>query len=161
MLTATIRKATTADRPFIAALLEKTKLGTDGLNKHLSDFLVAETDGRIAGTIGLEIYGPIGLLRSVAVLPDVQNKRIGDRLVTAITEYARERGISELILLTTTASGYFLKKGFVEVKREEITGQVLTSEQFRGACPSTAIAMRKFLTEPSTHNNSSKETQSR
>ncbi|MBI1806431.1 MAG: GNAT family N-acetyltransferase [Ignavibacteria bacterium] len=141
----TIRKATASDLSAIVDILQKTKLGTEELINHLSHFFVAESDGTIIGTIGLEIYKPIGLLRSAAVLPSFQGKGVGQKLVDALVEYARGQGLSELVLLTTTATDYFEKKRFVKVRREGITGEVLTSDQFRGACPSTAIPMRKVL----------------
>ena len=49
--------------------------------------------------------------------------------------------------LTTTASGYFVRKGYTEVGRREISGDVLTSTQFRGACPASASSFRNVLTD--------------
>ena len=140
-----IRKATAADLQAIEHILQANNLMSDDIVHHLQHFFVAESEGTIVGTIGMEMYETTGLLRSAAVLPSYQNQGIGDKLVTSMDGYAREQGIEEIVLLTTNASKYFTQKGYMKINRNEIKGEVLTSNQFNGACPSTAISMRKKL----------------
>ena len=145
MTTLTIRKATQQDLSSIQELLSASKLPIDGISPHLQNFLVAEMNGKIIGTIGLEIYQKTGLLRSAAVMPDLQNKGIGNRLLNMIVDYAKEQGIQELLLLTTTAQNYFAQKGFVTINRDVVQGNVLSSSEFQDGCPAAAICMKKML----------------
>jgi amino-acid N-acetyltransferase len=140
-----IRKATSEDLRAIQQLLQSHNLVSDDVGQHLEHFLVAEIDGAIAGTIGLEFYETTALLRSAAVVPTYQHQGIGEKLLASIDGYAREHGVDEIVLLTSTAEEYFSRKGFTTIKRDELAGRVLTSTQFNGACPSTAVSMRKKL----------------
>ena len=142
MTTIKIRKATREDLETIRTLLLSSKLPVGDIPAHLPNFLVAEVNGTIAGTIGIEIYEQTGLLRSASVLPTLQNQGIGTKLFNRLLDDAKEKGVKEILLLTTTAQNYFAKKGFTPVSRETITGDVLSSEEFKGGCPSTAICMR-------------------
>jgi amino-acid N-acetyltransferase len=141
----TIRRAAKQDLSPVEKLLSATNLPVEGISDHLQNFLVAEMNREIIGTIGLEVYENTGLLRSAAVIPNLQNKGIGSRLLTMMLDFAKEQGVQELFLLTTTARNYFSQKGFVPIKREQVRGNILSSSEFQGACPSTAICMRKTL----------------
>jgi amino-acid N-acetyltransferase len=140
-----IRRATKNDLPNITKLLDALHLPTAGVSSHIDNFLISESQGEIIGTIGLEIYDKTALLRSAAVVPQYQNKGIGNRLYNVLLSYAQQIGIKELILLTTTAKDYFLGKGFEVIDKESIHKRVFSSAEFKGACPLTAIAMRKIL----------------
>jgi len=140
-----IRKVTPVDLPSVQGILREVELGEEGLERHFRDFLVVEVDDTIVGTIGLELYDTQGLLRSAAVLPAYQGRGIGGKLMAAVRRYAIERGAKELTLLTTTAATYFEQKGFARIRRESVTGDILKSEQFQGACPATAVVMRMEL----------------
>ena len=102
-------------------------------------------DGTIVGTIGLESYPPCGLLRSAAVRPSGRGTGIGAALVDALVREARSRALTELVLLTTTAEGFFRRMGFERVPRETMTGAVLRSRQFTGTRCSSAAVMRRAL----------------
>jgi len=141
----TIRNAWGNNLQDIRHLLLAVKLPTESIENHISDFLVAEIEGKVAGAVGLEIYSDIALLRSASVYPAYQNQGIGNRLVDAIFEYAKGKGVKELILLTSTAESYFLKKGFIPIDWKTLTGDILTSAEFTGACPTSAVCMRKNL----------------
>lgn len=43
--------------------------------------------------------------------------------------------------LITTAEGYFPKSGFVAIARSAVPSGAQESQEFRGGCPETAIAM--------------------
>lgn len=140
-----IRKATPSDLPIISTILSTHNLPVQGVEKHLDNFLVAEAEGTIIGTIGLEHYNETGLLRSAAVTPPFQNKGVGDRLVNTMIEYAREKNIKQIYLLTETAGKYFEKKGFSPVDRSEVKGDIITSDEFTTLCRETALCMKRTL----------------
>jgi N-acetylglutamate synthase-like GNAT family acetyltransferase len=141
-----IRKATPSDLPTISSILSTYNLPLEGVQQHLDNFLVAEAEGTIIGTIGIEHYNETGLLRSAAVSPQFQNKGIGDRLVNTMIEYAKEKNIKEIYLLTETAEKYFEKKGFSPIDRAEVKGEILTSVEFTTACcTSKGVCMKRTL----------------
>ena len=137
-----IRRAAPADLPGIEEMLAASSLPTDGVAGHVDDFLIAEHGGEAVGAIGLEVYGAHGLLRSAVVSPAWQGKGIGRALVNELVALAKVRGIESLHLLTTTAENYFPAFGFSTVARASVPVELLASEEFRGACPDTAIVMK-------------------
>jgi amino-acid N-acetyltransferase len=140
-----IRPARPGELPTIVRLLEASKLSASDVDEFLETFLVAEVDGAIVGTIGLECYGGVGLLRSAAVDIRLQRNGIGDQLVNALIDVARRRGIRELVLMTETAEQFFAYRGFTAIPRQTVTGDVRQSSQFHGACPDTAVLMRMVI----------------
>ena len=142
-MTPTIRPARTEDWPGIRALLEGRNLPIDGADSHVADFLVAtDAASNVAIAVaGLERYGEVGLVRSVAVADDVAAQGLGSALVRTLLQRARERGIGAVYLLTTTAAGWFPRFGFRVVRREDLPQVLEKSAELRGACPSTAVAM--------------------
>jgi amino-acid N-acetyltransferase len=142
-VTATIRAAAPGDFPGVIRLLESAGLPTAGLEPSLPNFLVAEKDGSVVGAIGLEIYGESGLLRSAAVEAGWRGSGLGRALVASLLDLAEARGVRDVYLLTTTAEGFFPRFGFARVARSTVAPAVRASEEFRGACPDSAIAMRR------------------
>ena len=146
-MTPSIRLARASDWPSIRALLEARHLPTDGADTHLPDFIVAtnETSGAVLGVAGLERYGNVGLLRSVAVADNLAGNGLGTALVRALLERARGGGVRDVFLLTTTAPDWFARFGFTVARREELPEVLNASEELRGACPRSAVAMRAVL----------------
>jgi len=141
----TIRQATLVDLASIEQLLESTSLPTLGVLEHIRHFLVAESEGKIVGAIGLEVYGETALLRSAVVASELQRTGIGSLLYARNVEQARRLGVQRLILLTNTAEEYFARKGFTTIDQETVIGPVTTSVEFTGACPSHAVCMELML----------------
>jgi amino-acid N-acetyltransferase len=140
-----IRKATVADDREVRGILLEAALPTDDFSDGEMVFLVAEEDGAIVGTIGLELYPPAGLLRSAAVRTAHRGRGVAALLVEALMREARERSLAEVVLLTTTAEGYFRRLGFSSVARETLSGPVLSSRQFTGTTCASAAVMRIAL----------------
>jgi len=133
------------DLPSILALLRQSDLPTAGIERHIASTLIARDNGQIVGCAAVEIYGSAGLLRSVAVAADRRGEGLGQRLTDAALELARSRGVRNLYLLTTTAGQFFPRFGFAPIARTEIDPALDASEELRGACPASAIAMRASL----------------
>lgn len=136
-----LRRATGGDLPLVKALLIQRNLPLEGVPENLEQFWVAEGGSQIVGIAGLEIHGRYGLLRSLAVQPTAGNVGIGSRLTWQLLEEAVGQGLREVYLLTTTASEFFPRFGFVRVRRNEVPADLLESREFE-ACPSTAVVMR-------------------
>lgn len=136
-----VQPASRKELPEILELLKEADLPVEGVEEHLESFLVARHGGALVGCVGMEIYGDVGLLRSLAVRPSTRGAGVGRRLVEELFQRAREKGLTALYLLTTTAEEYFPRFGFVVVQRQDADPRLHASEEFRGACPDSAICM--------------------
>jgi amino-acid N-acetyltransferase len=137
--------ATPADLPDILALLKASALPTAGIAEHLHTVLVVRDNGSLIGCAAVEIYGMAALLRSVAVERERRGEGLGQRLTAAALELARKQGVHTIYLLTTTASHFFPRFGFTAIHRGELDPALGQSEELRGACPASALAMRATL----------------
>lgn len=141
-----IAPAGAADLPDVLALLERSRLPPDGLAPHVASTMVAKDRGRIVGSAALELYGRVGLLRSVAVDDHLRGRGLGVRLVAAALDLARARGLHTVYLLTETAGGFFPRFGFRPVTRGDIDPAALQSVEFTTLCPASALVMALDLT---------------
>src|SRR5919109_1866946 len=88
----------------VAGLLEAANLPTsDVMPEKLDTFYALEHDGHVRGIVGLELFGNVGLLRSLVVSPEERMHGVGSRLVVHAERVAAARGVASLYLLTTTA----------------------------------------------------------
>jgi amino-acid N-acetyltransferase len=140
-----IGHASAEDAGVILDLLQQGQLPVDGVTDHLASTVVAREDGRIVGSAALEMYGEHALLRSVAVSPAFQSRGLGCLLTEAALAMARERHVTAVYLLATTAEEFFPKFGFTRITREVVPDTVQTSVEFTSACPSKATVMMKTL----------------
>ena len=102
-------------------------------------------DTNLLAIIGLELYGNVGLLRSLAVLPTSQHSGLGNRLVKHAESVAMQNGVEQLYLLTTTAEAYFLQQGYNSASRDEAPEAIKATSQFAGLCPDSAAFLSKTL----------------
>ena len=140
-----IEFASDQDLPEVRSLLQRLSLPLDGVDKHVKMMLVAREDGRVIGTAALELYEDGALLRSVAVDPRQQGKRLGHELTEAALRLAAAHSADTVFLLTTTAEHFFPKFGFEPIARDDVPASIQASVEFRAACPASAIVMRKHL----------------
>jgi amino-acid N-acetyltransferase len=129
------------DEPAIVRLITDSGLPTAGLLDHLESAVVARLDGRIVACAALEIYADGALLRSVAVEESLRGSGLGQQVVRAALDLARQRGTTSVFLLTTTAETFFPRFGFRRVARADVPPGVRASVEFRSACPASAVAM--------------------
>lgn len=138
----TFRPATTADLPAVRSLLERCGLPTRDLQReHLEHFFVCHAGDRLAGVVGIDTVGELGLLRSLAVDSQLRGRRIAHGLWMRSHDDALRRGVRRLYLLTTTAEQLFTRWGFCRVARELVPHSVQATEEFASLCPSSAVAM--------------------
>lgn len=131
------------DAAALAALLAGAGLPHADIAPHLGNFVVAELAGELVGAGGYEDCGEgIGLLRSFAVRPDWRGRGLGRRLFRAVAARARQAGLSEFYLLTTTARDWFAGLGFAVVARESAPAPIRATRQFSELCPASAVLMR-------------------
>jgi amino-acid N-acetyltransferase len=140
-----IEKAVRDDRPAIEALLTGNGLPLAGLELAADATLVARADGTLVGCAAIEPYGSVGLLRSVCVAEPERGTGLGRKLVAAAESLAAAAGIGELYLLTETATGWFPRLGYEPAMRAAAPAALTTSPEFTGACPESAVLLRKRL----------------
>ena len=142
-----VRPADERDYQAVAELLRAAGLPLAGVHPALTGFYVAEERGRVLGAVGLEVHGEDGLLRSAVVDPTARGTGLGLTLVDRILRHAHERGLGAVYLLTTTAESYFPRFGFSRIAREAVPDPVKASVEFREACPASAVAMRRPVSD--------------
>lgn len=141
----TIRQTEPHDLTAVLSLLRRASLPTEGVAEHLGRFFVAEVEGAIIGCVGLEVYGQTALLRSLAVTREFQNRGLGSQLAEHALHQAASLGLDNVLLLTTTAEGFFKQFGFTKITREDVPEQIRQSVEFRLNCCETAVCMRLHL----------------
>jgi amino-acid N-acetyltransferase len=139
------RAATAADDAALRALLASAKLPFDDVSAARQEFIVAVADGQIVGCGALETFDGAALLRSLAVAAQHRGAGVGDDLYERLVARAKERGLTRLFLLTTTAAPYFARRGFEAVDRAAAPAPMTKSAQFASLCPSTATCMALSL----------------
>ena len=149
-MTVRIRKARAKDWPVVKRLLLQAGLPVDDLGQDcLREFLVAEDSEAmppvINGSIGLQIFGNDGLLRSLAVHAGQRGGGIGRRLVTTVEKSASSAGVAEMWLLTIDAEVFFWKLGYRIVDRGEAPDSIRATPEFTNLCPDSAHLMHKSM----------------
>jgi amino-acid N-acetyltransferase len=145
MLPEPIESAGPGDEAALRAFLQSAGLPAADVDPRRQEYLLAHEGGALVGTIGLEIHGQDGLLRSLAVAPHQRGRGLAAKLHDGALELARSRGLRTVYLLTTTAESYATRRGFERIPRSEVPPGILALPQFRGLCPGTAVCMRLRL----------------
>ena len=126
----------------VKRLLAANELPTAGVPDSLQNFLVAFDGQKVIGAIGLEVFRDSALLRSAVVDESARGSGLGAQLVEGALAKARVLRVRDVFLLTTTAEKYFPRFGFSVVPRETVPAEMLTSAEFTGACPASAVLMK-------------------
>ena len=126
-------------------LLTDNGLPTDGLADHLGTTFVARIDDRVVASAALEFFSDGARLRSVAGERALRGSGLGQQIVRAALELARQQGTRSVYLLTTTAESFFPRFGFRRVARADVPPGVQTSVEFRSACPASAAVFAKEI----------------
>jgi len=139
------RPAASADFEKIGRLLHWCRLPDTDLDPQRQHFFVAEMGGAIIGSAAIEVYENYGLFRSLAVSAPFRNLKVAEKLLEHIIQLSKEKELSGLYLLTTTAPEYFRKKGWTQIERSAVPHAVAQSTEFASVCPASAICMSKHL----------------
>ncbi|MDP4239716.1 MAG: arsenic resistance N-acetyltransferase ArsN2 [Bacteroidota bacterium] len=141
MDTIEFKKLSEKNLPRVVALLTASNLPASDVRLEKQNFIVAELNSEIVGSIALERKGKNGLLRSFAVKESCRNRKIGEQLYREMVSQAKDHGMDQLYLLTTTADVYFKKLGWQIVTRDEVPVDIRATSEFSSVCPSTSICM--------------------
>jgi amino-acid N-acetyltransferase len=142
-----LASASPMDEPWIRQLLTLCGLPHEDItSEHLQHFWVIKEKGEILGTVGLEILGPSGLLRSLAVDPRFRKRGFASELTDKAEEYAASLKIEKLYLLTVTAESFFGKRGYQKMERISVPPEIQGTAEFQSLCPASSVCMVKVLT---------------
>jgi amino-acid N-acetyltransferase len=133
------------DLPGVYRLLTECDLPSSDLISSQVRIWVLRKGQDIIGTIGLELYGDHGFLRSFAVTQPYRKLGMGGRLIDTLIEFSRSQGVHTLHLLTTSAENYFEKIGFKKWDRTEAPETIRGNAQFSTLCSSAAVYMNRKL----------------
>jgi len=114
------RPAKAGEMPSIRALLRlyPEQLAQKNLPR-VSSFLVATVGESIVGCCALQVYSKrLAEVRSLAVHPNFQKRRIASQLVELCKRQARARGVKELFAVTSQTN-FFGRAGFSTFRREK------------------------------------------
>jgi amino-acid N-acetyltransferase len=95
------------------------------------------------GVVGLEIYGNDALLRSLAVDPAARGRGCAGALIAQAEQYAQQRGVRRIYLLTTSAADFFARLGYKRLERDEAPGAIRATSEFAALCPVDSVLMTK------------------
>jgi amino-acid N-acetyltransferase len=132
----------------ISELLLSAGLVPVGLDSDNLHFFYQQNDcGEIIGVVGVEVYAPNSLLRSLAVREDMRNNGIARSLINEAIEFARSIKSYNLYLLTETIGKTMYRYGFRDIPREQVSDDLLASPFFNGICPCCSQLMHKNIQE--------------
>jgi arsenite methyltransferase len=144
----TLRPVGAGDLGRVLHLLSEAGLPAQGVRDGFGPgYVVATAGGEVVGAAGVEVHGPLGLLRSVVVHPSRRGQGLGEALTRDRIDWSRQAGLDSLWLLTTNAGPFFGKLGFGVQDRDEAPSEIRASSEFSELCPSTAMVMALALRE--------------
>lgn len=130
----------------VKELLASAQLPTiDITPEHLEHFFGAWADSSLEGVVGVELFGSVALLRSLAVAASKRGFGLGAKLLARAEQYAAEKGVRSMFLLTTTAGSYFEKRGYSLLLREAAPEAIQKTAEFASICPASSAFMVKHM----------------
>jgi amino-acid N-acetyltransferase len=109
-------------------------------------FFGIRNGGALIAVIGLELYAPFSLLRSLAVRSAFRKRGLARKLVSFAESWSAAQGVASLFLLTTTADQFFLGLGYSPVSRDKAPSAIQATSQFSGLCPASSAFLSKHIT---------------
>jgi amino-acid N-acetyltransferase len=112
-------------------LLTAANLPPIPLGDHWDTFWLLERDGAAVGMIGLEVYAPSALLRSIVVDDSLRGRGYGDMLAEKALSEARSRGVRNVYLFTMDRASFFARHGFVACTMADFDEDGRKSSQYQ------------------------------
>lgn len=132
------------EREALARALFNAGLPVDDLDEPGRLFWRYETgDDLPVGYGGLEIHGRDALMRSVVTLPPARRQGVGAAIVAALEVEAVALGVGAVWLLTTSATAFFIARGYAAAERTAVPEVIRATRQFAGLCPASAVVLMK------------------
>lgn len=141
----TLLPATDKDLATIKSLLKQDNLPDADINTDSINFFKLISDKSEIGISGIELFGNLGLLRSVVINKKYRGQDFGKMLIASTEEKAKQLNLKYLYLLTTTADGFFNKMGYQKLGKTHAPEAIKNSNEFSNLCPDSAVLMVKKM----------------
>lgn len=142
LMNLTLKKAEKSDIQIIKSILEENSLPNEDINTEIMDLFLINEESNLIGTIGLERFKNVALLRSMAIIEEYRNKGYGKVVFSRILEIAKAYKIEEIYILTCSAKNFFINLGFKEIERDLAPENIKSSNQFANLCPQSASFLK-------------------
>ena len=130
----------------VVSLLAECALPVEDVSRSPSlHFFGIRVGGNLAAVVGIELYPPFGLLRSLAVATPFRRRGLAHELVAFAESFSAAQGVESLFLLTTTAEGFFLRLGYSPASRSAAPSAIQATSQFSSLCPSSSAFLSKHV----------------
>ena len=127
---AAFRPALPDDIPDMVRLLTAANLPPFPVGDHWDTFWLLESDDGVVGMIGLEVYVPSALLRSVVVDESLRGRGLGDLLTQKALSEARSRGVRNIYLFTMDRAPFFARYGFTVCTMDDFDQEGRKTSQY-------------------------------
>jgi N-acetylglutamate synthase-like GNAT family acetyltransferase/protein-tyrosine-phosphatase len=141
--TISVGPASGGDLDAIKRLLVGSLLPSRDVGGARQRFIVASENGRLIGCAGLQLAGPDGLVRSMAVHWTRRNAGLGSRLHQRLLFEAQLTGVRTLYVVTSTAEDFFAGHGFKKVAAGAVPPELQASEEFTAFVPGGSTVMSR------------------
>jgi amino-acid N-acetyltransferase len=141
--TITIGPASGGDLAAIKQLLVASLLPSRDVGGANQRFIAASESGRLIGCAGLQVAGPDGLVRSMAVHWTRRNAGLGSRLHARLLFEAALAGVRTLYVVTSTAEDFFAGHGFRKIAAHAVPPELQRSEEFAAFVPGGSAVMAR------------------
>lgn len=130
----------------VISLLTESALPVDDVLQSSSlNFFGVHVGCNLIAVVGLELYPPVGLLRSLTVAPSFRGRGLARDLVAFAESFSTAQGVESLFLLTTTAERFFLRLGYSSASRSLAPPAIQATSQFSRVCPSSSAFLFKHV----------------
>jgi amino-acid N-acetyltransferase len=137
-MTIILRQAMQHEANDLLKLVGKAGLQSEGIKESIQNYLVVvSSDGETIGTVGLELIGKDGLLRSFVLKQKYSTESLLLKLIDKILVYSKEKGVETLYLLTK-AGHVFEALSFKKVTEENTPKHIQNAEHVKNNAASGA-----------------------
>ncbi|MCK0470031.1 hypothetical protein [Halalkalibacter sp. APA_J-10(15)] len=127
-----VRKAKQEDLLKVQRLVAKAGLRDEGIEHIIEHFLIVENDAeQLIGTVGIEMYEEVGLLRSLILQSPEWDAKLSLEFLQLTLKYAEEQKLKTVYLCAKATSALFHQLGFREVVKESIPKAIQESAHFK------------------------------
>lgn len=141
-----IRRVAPDDFEQLCEILRQADLDTSDITPDdLHEFAGIWDSNRLLAAGALQNIDGAGWLRSIVTADSARRQGFAGAIVDRLEATAAQQGVSQVYLLTDTATDYFRRRGYQKIDRSEAPSAIAEVPQFASLCPDSADFMRKAL----------------
>ncbi len=137
-----VNKLKKAELSALEHLLRSDQLCFNDINEQGVHLFAVSLNNESVGYFGYELFNNKALFRSMVVITTARNKGYGYLMWQQAKKKLKEKGVTEVYLLTNTAAPFFNKQGFTVVDRSSAPEVILATSEFKEFCPEDSTCMK-------------------